>query len=144
MTTLRHWEGPGAWVFHSEWWLREHWGRAFDVLTVQRPPRTSDGSPEIDHSFIGLRKRDVILSKTSLERIDPAELRELAGLQTNLRLARNEARTLAAGRAPKSGSLRDKLLATPMGALARRFHQRLRASVSAGARRLKARRAQRR
>ena len=41
MSVMHHWEGPEAWVFHSEWWLREHWGRAFDVLTVQQPPRSA-------------------------------------------------------------------------------------------------------
>ena len=29
MTVRRHWTGEDAWVFHSDWWLREHWGRLF-------------------------------------------------------------------------------------------------------------------
>ena len=40
MTVRRHWTAQDAWVFHSEWWLREHWGRPFDVDAVARPPRT--------------------------------------------------------------------------------------------------------
>ena len=34
MTVRRHWTAQDAWVFHSEWWLREHWGRLFDVDAV--------------------------------------------------------------------------------------------------------------
>jgi SAM-dependent methyltransferase len=87
MAVSRKWDGPAAWVFHSEWWLREHWGRGFEVTRVVRPPRSSDGQPEITHSYIALRKRDVELSADVLESIDPREHRELAGLQTSLRLA---------------------------------------------------------
>lgn len=96
MSVLHHWEGPTAWVLHSEWWLKEHWGRGFDVLGVKRPPRAADGSPQITHSYIALRRRDVEISKSDLERIPADEPRELAGLQTSLRLARNELAGLAA------------------------------------------------
>jgi len=102
MAVLHHWEGPDAWVFHSEWWLRAHWGRAFDVLEVKRPPRAPDGSPQITHSYIALRRRDVQITKTDLECIDAHEPRELADLQTNLRLARSELATLAAAQSPQS------------------------------------------
>lgn len=90
MTVLRRWTGPAAWVFHSEWWLREHWGRLFEVLTVRRPPRSPGGGPEITHSYIALRRRDVRLDTAELEQIYASERREAAGLQTNLRLARTE------------------------------------------------------
>ena len=40
MTVRGHWTEQDAWVFHSEWWLREHWGRLFDVDAVAPPPRT--------------------------------------------------------------------------------------------------------
>jgi SAM-dependent methyltransferase len=103
MSVLHHWEGPDAWVFHSEWWLRAHWGRAFDVLEVKRPPRAPDGSPQITHSHIALRRREVEITKTDLERIDAHEPRELAGLQTSLRLARNELATLAAAHSLQGG-----------------------------------------
>jgi SAM-dependent methyltransferase len=95
IAVLRLWEGHDAWVFHSEWWLREHWGRAFDVLTVRRPQARADGSPEMTHSYVVLRRREVAVTQTELERIDPAEPREIAGLQTALRLARSEQMLLA-------------------------------------------------
>jgi SAM-dependent methyltransferase len=87
MAVSRKWDGPAAWVFHSEWWLREHWGRGFEVQRIDRPPRGSNGQPEVTHSYLALRKRDVELSADVLRRIDPQEHRELAGLQTSLQLA---------------------------------------------------------
>lgn len=95
MAVSRRWEGASAWVFHSEWWLREHWGRAFDVERVVRPPRSSAGKPEVTHSYIVLRKRDVELNRDALSRIDAGESRELAGLQTSLRLAQQDVDHLA-------------------------------------------------
>jgi SAM-dependent methyltransferase len=90
MAVLRSWDRPYAWVFHSEWWLREHWGRGFEVLRVRRPGRSSVGAPEITHSYILVRKRNVRLDGTVIERLDPREPRELGGLQTSLRLARKD------------------------------------------------------
>lgn len=90
MSVLRHWTGPEAWVFHSEWWLREHWGRAFEILHVQRPPRDSTGAPQITHSYIVLRRREVDIDSLTLKQVDPHDPREIAGLQTGLRLARRE------------------------------------------------------
>jgi SAM-dependent methyltransferase len=98
MAVLHHWEGPDAWVFHSEWWLREHWGRAFDVLEIRQPPVGLDGSEQITHSHIALRRRDGSPSPADLARIAPGEPRELAGLQTALRLAYAEMSELAAAR----------------------------------------------
>jgi SAM-dependent methyltransferase len=90
MTVLRHWRAEGADVLHSEWWLRAHWGRAFDVLSVEHPPRAADGSVSIAHSYITLRKRPVAVTRAELEWRDPAEPRELAALDTNLRVLRYE------------------------------------------------------
>ncbi|MBV8431666.1 MAG: class I SAM-dependent methyltransferase [Solirubrobacterales bacterium] len=90
MAVSRAWDEPYAWVFHSEWWLREHWGRGFDVLRVERPPRSNDGRPEVTHSHILVRKHQAEVSPEVLERLDPREERELAGLQTSLRLARRD------------------------------------------------------
>jgi SAM-dependent methyltransferase len=122
MTVMHHWEGPDAWVFHSEWWLREHWGRGFDVLSVRRPPLTADATSQITHSYIAVQRRDVAVSSAELERIDPAEPRELAGVSTSLRIARTEQATLAArlGRAPGAlDRLRPRAAAAVRGASAR-------------------------
>ena len=132
MTVLRHWEtgdrGPD--VLHSEWWLREHWGRAFDVLEVERPTRAADGSAEVTHSYISLRRRPIHVTKAELERRDPAEPRELAGLETNVRLLRREIDALVAGRSLGSiaaESLRGAVLRSPLRGPARRIRRMLRA-----------------
>jgi SAM-dependent methyltransferase len=90
MAVSRRWAGPEAQVFHSEWWLREHWGRGFEVERVLRPPRSDAGEPEITHSYIALRKRDVELTKELLVWVDGREQRELVGLQTGQRLANRD------------------------------------------------------
>jgi SAM-dependent methyltransferase len=130
MTVSRHWTGADMWVFHSEWWLREHWGRAFDVTAVARPPRGPDGRSGITHSYIALRKRPVTLTAAELERCEPSEPRELAGLQTNVRLLRAEVEELVAERdaaAPDlTTALRSALLDSPAGPPARALRRRLR------------------
>jgi SAM-dependent methyltransferase len=94
MATRGHWTGPDAAVFHSEWWLREHWGRAFAVDAVVRPPEG-----EITHSYVALRKRAVALDAEELERVAPDEPREVVALQTNVRLLRAELEVVVAGSA---------------------------------------------
>ena len=46
MTVLSALDGPGRrLVFHSEWWLRAHWGRAFEVVSIRQgdePPDRAD------------------------------------------------------------------------------------------------------
>lgn len=129
MTVLGHWRGAGADILHSEWWLREHWGRAFEVLEVARPPRGADGSPQTTHSYISLRKRQTDLTVAGLEDCDAAEVRELAGLQTNIRLLRRELDTFAQARrsaGPARFAMRDLVLRSPLGGPARRLRDRLR------------------
>lgn len=137
MTVLRHWETGGAWVFHSEWWLREHWGRAFEVLDAVPPPRRADGAAEVTHSYIALRRREGSFTPAELIRVSPGDPRELAGLQTNLRLLRTETDGLLSGaiesplspRAAHEGlarALRRTAARTPAGDSLRRLRRRLR------------------
>lgn len=127
MTVLRHWLDAGADVLHSEWWLRAHWGRAFEVLSVEHPPRTAGGSVNVAHSYITLRKRPVAVTPAELEWRDPAEPRELAALDTNLRVLRREMaalrtystlRALASSRARELAA-RSRLLGAPLRLLDR-------------------------
>jgi SAM-dependent methyltransferase len=68
-------------VFISDWWLREHWGRAFEVLEI---------APKIhNQSWVVLRKRNLHLSPATLER--PGEdPREYTALRHNLSQLRRE------------------------------------------------------
>jgi len=78
MNVLRH-DHPasdgGPLVLISDWWLREHWGRAFEVVEI---------APQIhNQSWVVLRKRDVRLSVAELKR--PSEdPREHAALRHNV------------------------------------------------------------
>jgi SAM-dependent methyltransferase len=73
------WDAGGPTVFHSEWWLRAHWGRAFDFVTVR--PGVEPG----EHGAVLLRKRPVALSVDELEEPEPYEPRERAAAEHRLR-----------------------------------------------------------
>jgi SAM-dependent methyltransferase len=71
----------------SDWWLREHWGRAFEVVRIE---------PNIhNQSWVLLRKRDVELTVDELERPgdDP---REYVALRHNLQQAQREVEAVQA------------------------------------------------
>ena len=57
------WDAGGPIVFHSPWWLRAHWGRAFEVLRIL--PHTGDGRAE-GHGLVLLRRKPVQLSAEDL------------------------------------------------------------------------------
>jgi SAM-dependent methyltransferase len=88
----------GPWVFHSEWWLREHWGRAFDVVAVQKPSLRADGSTEASQSLIVVRRGELRPTRDELERVDSGEARELAGLRSNVSVLRRELRAMRAAK----------------------------------------------
>ena len=80
MNVLRPWQpwdhgGPS--VQHSEWWLRAHWGRAFEFERVE------DGE-QFGHGLVVLRKREVVLSESDLQAPDPDEPREFIALKHNI------------------------------------------------------------
>jgi sulfur-carrier protein len=90
---LRHnhdWNHGGPLVLISDWWLRAHWGRAFDVLEI---------APRIhNQSWALLRKRDVELSAEDLEKPED-DPREYLALRHNLRQVQRELELVEAERA---------------------------------------------
>ncbi len=70
------WDLGGPTVFHSHWWLRAHWGRAFEIVALD-PDAT-------DHGIVTMRKREVTLSVEDLERAEPDEPREVEALRHNI------------------------------------------------------------
>jgi SAM-dependent methyltransferase len=79
MNVLRRdqgWELGGPMVLMSDWWVREHWGRAFEILDV---------APNVHgQTWALLRKRQVDVAVEDLER--PADdRREWLALRNNLR-----------------------------------------------------------
>lgn len=77
------WTIGGPNVLHSEWWLRAHWGREFEIVDI-RP--TAHGGDK-GHGLILLRKDDrPAPTVEELERLEPGEPREIASLQYAIRL----------------------------------------------------------
>jgi SAM-dependent methyltransferase len=108
MNVFRHthpWSDGGPLVLISDWWLRDHWGRAFEVVEIA--PRIHNSS------WVLLRKRDVTLAVDDVAR--PAEdPREYLAVRHNLLRAQREieyaeARLAAAQReaAEQLAALRD-------------------------------------
>ena len=80
----RSWDQGGPAVFISEWWLREHWGRAFDVLSVREAGFIA-GPQWKGQGVALLGKRAGEITVEELERIDPSEPREVVALEHNIR-----------------------------------------------------------
>jgi SAM-dependent methyltransferase len=84
MNVLRHdqgWEHGGPMVLMSDWWVREHWGRAFDFVAV---------APQVHgQTWALMRRREVSPAVADLER--PADdPREVAALRHNVRQLQRE------------------------------------------------------
>ena len=96
MTVLNHgqdWELGGPTVFHSPWWLLEHWGRAFEIVQMR------EGIAPREHGLVLLRRRSgVEVTPALLERIDPREPREVEALRWQVHLLQREAGVLRAAR----------------------------------------------
>jgi ubiquinone/menaquinone biosynthesis C-methylase UbiE len=94
------WEIGGPSTLLAEWWIREHWGRGFDVVDYQ----SLAASAQIPtHDFVLLRKRDVAVTAETLERRDPADIREYRALEVNLELV--QAQMLQLGRRARERDL---------------------------------------
>jgi SAM-dependent methyltransferase len=79
MNTLLHgypWDLGGPLAFNSPWWLRAHWGRAFDIVYLE--PRTE---PDVEsHGVVVARKKPVELTVEDLKALEPDEPREITAL----------------------------------------------------------------
>jgi SAM-dependent methyltransferase len=97
MTVLKKWnpwDSGGPIVFHSEWWIREHWGRAFDVLALERhDPHDDHFSPPSGQGAVVLRPRPDRPDAEAL-RAPANDSRELAALQDNVEQLQQEASEL--------------------------------------------------
>jgi SAM-dependent methyltransferase len=82
------WDAGGPMVLHSPWWIREHWGRAFDVLELTPYGFATDG-PQ-GQGVVVLRKTDAPVTTTDLERVVPSDEREIRALQQNERTLTSE------------------------------------------------------
>ena len=95
MSMLNHgrsWDEGGPTVFHSEWWIREHWGRAFDIGSVEQQG-VMLGPQWNGQGVVMLRKRAAEITAEEFERIDPSDEREIEALRHNLRQLHHESLT---------------------------------------------------
>lgn len=87
MNVLRHWEPwirGGPMVVMSDWWVREHGGRGFDLVRIEPDP--------LEFNWPPLRKRDVELSAEDIERLSDHP-RERHALRHNVRQVQREVET---------------------------------------------------
>jgi SAM-dependent methyltransferase len=93
----RGWDAGGPSVLMSDWWVRAHWGRAFEILEI---------APQVHgQSWALMRKRDVALTTEDLER--PADdPREYLALRRSLHQAQRRTLALAGERIELERSLR--------------------------------------
>jgi SAM-dependent methyltransferase len=82
----RPWEAGGPMVLHSEWWLRLHWGRAFEIHHFD----AGDHSGFDGQGVVVMRKRNVRVGPQQLDAIEPGEPRELTALTHALHRAHAE------------------------------------------------------
>jgi SAM-dependent methyltransferase len=87
------WDAGGPVTFHSPWWLRAHWGRAFEVVRIV--PHTGNDAPE-GHGLILLRRKPVQLSAEDLRQLEPGEEREIRALAHQAEQLRRETLELRA------------------------------------------------
>jgi SAM-dependent methyltransferase len=81
------WALGGPIAFNSEWWIRAHWGRGFDIVELE--PH-GGGNPPAGHGLALLRKKSVPLSVEELTRLEPDEPREILALQHNIEQLRDD------------------------------------------------------
>ncbi len=82
------WELGGPMVLHSPWWIREHWGRAFEIVEVR--PYGFAMDPPSGQGTVVLRKNDVEVDIPAIERIQPGDEREVDALLHNARTLTDE------------------------------------------------------
>jgi SAM-dependent methyltransferase len=87
MNVLRYgqdWAGGGPTVFLSDWWIRAHWGRAFEILDIHHDRDAAGAVVPATHGYVVMRKRTVALTPADLEALEPDEPREVAALRHNI------------------------------------------------------------
>jgi SAM-dependent methyltransferase len=94
----QEWSLGGPMVLHSPWWIREHWGRLFDVERLKARGFHGDTVEpgQDDQGVVVLRKAGRPATVEELERLDPQEAREAPALYHDLLHLRAEVADLRA------------------------------------------------
>jgi len=86
----RSWDQGGPTVFLSNWWIEEHWGRAFEILTLREDGFAATPPDWRGQGVVLARKRPGKISIGELERIDADDPREIEALRHNIRQLHHE------------------------------------------------------
>ncbi len=120
----------GPWVFHSDWWLRRHWGPAFEIVEARPAGDSARGGSGLAHGLVLARRRAERPDRNAMSAIDGADPREIAALQAEVRMLRGELERARAGARLDGKALaaraRRAVLRTPLGEPARRLGRRIR------------------
>ena len=81
MNPGQSWDDGGPMVMHSPWWIREHWGRLFEIVDL-REEAFITRKPGTGHGLATMRKRDVDLTADELE-APGSDPREYIALRKN-------------------------------------------------------------
>jgi SAM-dependent methyltransferase len=117
LSPATEWERGGPLIVHSEWWLRAHWGRAFEIAEL-RPGVPGGPPPLFGQGILVMRKRAGTYSRADLERPEAGEPRELAAAQQNVASLRREVERQSTEIATFAGS-RSWRLTRPLRTIAR-------------------------
>jgi SAM-dependent methyltransferase len=89
------WSFGGPTVLHSPWWIRAHWGRAFEIVRLDP---SSLRAIETSHDLVLMRRpTEAPPSINELRALTEAEPREVRGLMSALDQAREELGELRTG-----------------------------------------------
>lgn len=99
------WDLGGPIAFNSEWWIRAHWGRAFEI-EILRPHE--GGDPPHGHGLVLMRKKPVRLTVADLKALEPDEPREILALQHNIEQLRDDTLRLRSAIAARDAELRNE------------------------------------
>ena len=83
MNPVRYGESWNRCVLHSPWWIRAHWGRAFDVVELHESGFGSPAHRSEGHGVVVLRRKPVTLSVDDLTELED-DPREVAALRHNV------------------------------------------------------------
>jgi SAM-dependent methyltransferase len=78
------WEGGGPTVFLSDWWIRLHWGRAFEILDIHHDRDDRGNVVPNTHGYVLARKREGSFTSGQLTALQADEPREIAALAHNI------------------------------------------------------------
>jgi SAM-dependent methyltransferase len=84
----RPWHRGGPMVMLSPWWIREHWGRAFAIESID------DGAVSGAQGLVVARPAGGEVTAAELEHVDLGEPRELMALRHNVQQLRAESAAL--------------------------------------------------